>query len=1010
MRIRAYILTGILIALPFCVKADGEGRLYQYVRKDTVGRGEARLVSYLPGLSHYVPHVMRCYGRARSAHEHLWKIPTSLQPTLLFLSDMQDDGNGGASPLPSNFINVGMSPVNMSYCVMPTTERYSHLFEHEYTHIVLSDRPNKRDLRWRKVFGTKVVADNRFPLSMAWSYLTTPRWYVPRWYHEGMACFMETSMSGGIGRALGGYDEMYFRTMVQEGESFSSLVGLETEGTTRDFQMGANAYLYGTRFVNYIMMRYGWDKVAAFYNRTDSSKVFFSKQYKKVFGTLLGEDWKLWQEYERLHQQRNLELIKRYPITETEKISDKAFGSASSLVIDDSLHMAYTAVNYPGDVAHIERIDLCTRERKRLYNIDGPMLYQTAYLAFDRKRQRIIWTDRNAAMRGLRWRSVGGRSGVGDAVSRAGHLKYQRVSNIVYDNARDCLYGLLTNEGIVHIVRYDAALQQRTVLYTFNFGVSVSDLDVSHNGEMLSMTVIGTGGEHKLIIFNVDDLDNANYTYRTVCQLKDSNLSQFRFAKDDQSLVGTSYYTGVANLWRVDLKDSSMHLLSNVSDGLFAPTVTASDTLYAMQYCRNGFIPVRLKAKEITDCNAIEYLGQKVYDLHPEVAEIQKTMRDTSHISFSEVYDSLKAYIPLKEMVFQGAYPNVSGFTDAEGWNNVTPVVEYCLTFSDPIEMSKLNVAIGMSPWSHNPWKNRLHAAIDWRVGNLGFSAAWNKTDFYDLFGPTIRSRKGYDVGIEYGRQYTMQLPYQWYWNLSLNTYGDMDALPLYQNVSVGQSIKSFQTFGADIGASMVRTSLGGVMREQGYSWNVNAYSYLADGQFFPSVTASLAEGTLLPVMRNTSAWVYLSVGQHWGNRSAVFGKEYFGGFRNNRIDHGSVSRYREVNAMPGVNIDAIDTRSFCKLMGEVNFMPLRFHNAGLLFLYPTYTQLSLFATDLMADPWGSDAFRNHVSIGAQLNTEIVLFNYLNATLSLGYARCFNQNVSGMKRSTGEWLVTLKLL
>ena len=38
---------------------------------------------------------------------------------------------------------------------------------------------------------------------MLWFYLTTPREAAPRWYHEGLAVFLETWMGGGIGRAQG---------------------------------------------------------------------------------------------------------------------------------------------------------------------------------------------------------------------------------------------------------------------------------------------------------------------------------------------------------------------------------------------------------------------------------------------------------------------------------------------------------------------------------------------------------------------------------------------------------------------------------------------------------------------------------------------------------------------------------------------------------------------------------------------------------------------------------------
>ena len=61
---------------------------------------------------------------------------------------------------------------------------------------------------------------------------------------------METWLSGGIGRAQGGYDEMVFRAMVRDDAHFYSPVGVVSAGTASDFQTMTNAYLYGTRFVS----------------------------------------------------------------------------------------------------------------------------------------------------------------------------------------------------------------------------------------------------------------------------------------------------------------------------------------------------------------------------------------------------------------------------------------------------------------------------------------------------------------------------------------------------------------------------------------------------------------------------------------------------------------------------------------------------------------------------------------------------------------------------------------
>jgi hypothetical protein len=68
---------------------------------------------------------------------------------------------------------------------------------------------------------------------------------------------METWMAGGLGRAMGGWDEMVFRTMVRDDAYIYDVVGLESEGTSADFQTGANSYLYGTRFMTWLCYTYG---------------------------------------------------------------------------------------------------------------------------------------------------------------------------------------------------------------------------------------------------------------------------------------------------------------------------------------------------------------------------------------------------------------------------------------------------------------------------------------------------------------------------------------------------------------------------------------------------------------------------------------------------------------------------------------------------------------------------------------------------------------------------------
>lgn len=1007
--------------------------IYKYEQKDESGKPEATLAFFSKSLSLYIPHIIRQYETGKALHQQIWNLEKgTLQPPTILLTDWEDDGNGGVSPLPSNYILIGMAPSNMSYFISPNTERYAHLFRHEYTHTVMTDRPSPIDQRWRKFFGNKVVADPQYPLSAVWSWRTTPRWYAPRWYQEGIACFMETWLGGGVGRALGGYDEMNFRALANEAISrgdttlksnpMSTVVGLESEGTTKDFQLGSNSYLYGTRFVNYLVLKYGYDKLIAFYNRTPESHAFFARQFHEIYGRPLREVWDEWRSYEMQHQQENLQAIEQYELTPLTPLTETAWGSASPMVVDDSLGVAYAAVNHTGDFAHIEQINLVTGQKKRLCNIDGPMLYQTSYLTLDKKRQRLIYTDRNSGMRGLRTLSL--KDG------KTEQRKLQRVSNVVYDNANDCLYGLFSHEGVTSIVRYDASLEKVDALYRFPFGVSVSDLDISHDGTKLLMALTGLNGGQSLILFKTEDLNNATYNYQTLYTLKDGNLTQFRFSQDDSRIVGTSYYTGVANLWEIGMddlaikdlaiKDSTMAdsadakvepvLLSNVKTGLFAPYLMNDGTLYAYEFTPNGMLPVKLQHQPIEDCNAIELLGQKAYEQHPEIAEIRKLKQELPKIEFGEVYDSIKVYRPLRELRFQGSYVDLSGFTDLKAGNKVTPVLGYHITLSDPIGFNTLNVELGLSPWSNNAWENQVHAALEWKSFFWTVSAAWNKPNFYDLFGPTRHSRKGYQLGVSYDRTNTLMAPYLTSWGVSINAYGGMDELPMYQDVMVDEEIHAFQTVSAHYGASKTRTSLGGIQPEQGYSWDVSGYTYLAHGKLFPSITATLNEGVLLPYLRNTSAWLRMAVGQNFGETGSALGNEYFGGFQNNYVDKGAIYRYRTVNAMPGTSINAIEAHSFAKATAELNLQPLRFKNLGALCAYPTYAQLSLFATDLAVNAWENKRFNNYINVGAQANFQLTLFNYLSTTFSVGYAQLFSQQSSGLKRSSGEWMFSLKLL
>ena len=991
----------IIVLLLTLIPGISQGQTQTYFQYKT---DEATLVFFDKSLSRYIPHMIRMYQNGKALHQQIWTSDSIYQPEapLLLLTDWEDDGNGGATPLPRSLIQIGMAPLNMSYYINPSSERYRQLFKHEYTHIVMTDKYNRRDRNWRRFFGTKVGTDNSQPISALWSYLSVPRWYAPRWYHEGIACFMETWLSGGVGRALGGYDEMYFRSIINSGDKLFSVVGLETEGSTMDFQVGANAYLYGTRFVNYLTKTYGYEKMIQFYNRTADSRTFFGKQFRKVYGQSLRKVWNDWMEDEKKHQEENLAAIRQYPITETKPLTKKALGSVSPFVYAPATQKAYAVMNAPGDFAHMMEINLETGEQKRLNDIYGIQLYNPAYVALDIKGQRLIYTSNNAKMRGLEIYDIQQKKVVKKK-------KFQRINNIVYDNTHDCLYGLFSNGGTQSIVRLDSNLENPEVIYAFPFGMSVFDTDISHDGKWLSFTSQGDNGEHTLLLFNTQELAKAIFKPVKLVTWKDTNLGQFRFSLDDRYLIGSSYYTGVSNLWQVNIETREMEMLTNTDIGIFAPLEIAPGQLLALAFERDGLRPVTLKREVVKDANAVKLYGQLAYENNRKAMESVGLLRDSlPKINFGDVYNNITPYNVFKEMRFSGAYPVVTGFTDTEAWNHVTPVLGYRFSANDPVGLNSMKLTLGISPWSHHAWKNKVHADLEWRYYFWTLKAAWNHTNFYDLFGPMRSSRKGYMVSLAYDYANSLVSPYSRTWGFSLGAYGDMDALPLYQEIAV-QNVKSMQTASLYGNISKQRTSLGGIMPEQGYKLGLQGYGYLADGRFYPSVEATGDFGMLLPVDRNTSFWLRTVAGHNFGDAETVFGNTYLGGFRNNRVDNLNAFQYRTSLAMPGADIDAITAHSYAKATAELNLRPLRLNNFGALFCYPTWIQCSLFGTGLST--WNSGvSHQMYYSAGVQLTTELVFVNYLKTTLSFGYGHLFAPEGFSYGRHGNEFMISLKLL
>ncbi len=289
---------------------------------------DLRIVYYDPGEAHLVPHATQSFLSALATYNRLLGYVPYDRVNVL-LQDFSDRGNAGAMPAPRNRIFFDVAASSEPYETVSPGDRFAWTAAHELTHVVFWDSASPADARYRRLFHGKVDVDSAHPESLLYYYLTVPRATAPRWYQEGNAVFMETWLRGGVGRAQGGYDEMVFRAMVQDGARFYDPLGLVSEGTEIDFKTGANAYLYGTRFMDYLALTYGPERLLDWWQRVPTAGATMRTISSECTACPSIRSWTQWIDWEHGFQQQNLRAVHEHPITEFHDLTKKDLGGVS---------------------------------------------------------------------------------------------------------------------------------------------------------------------------------------------------------------------------------------------------------------------------------------------------------------------------------------------------------------------------------------------------------------------------------------------------------------------------------------------------------------------------------------------------------------------------------------------------------------------------------------------------------------------------------------------------------
>ena len=495
-------------------------------------------------------------------------------------------------------------------------------------------------------------------------------------------------------------------------------------------------------------------------------------------------------------------------------------------------------------------------------------------------------------------------------------------------------------------------------------------------------------------MLSIDALKKKDATALAKFDFAQSVPNDFIFSPDGRFIYGSSYLTGVSNIFRYELASGTVEAVSNTETGFFRPVPLGGDELLVFRYTGNGFVPTRITATPVADASPITFLGERLAADHPIVHSWN--VGSPLVIDYDALKKQQQPYKLLSGLRTESFYPIVQGYKD-------TAAVGMRFNVSDRVRLNRGSVAASFSPITDLPVSERLHLEGDYERYDWRGHASFNKADFYDLAGPTKTGRKGYDVGVGRSTTLVYDEPRKLTLDVDGSLSGNLDQLPDYQNVPV--DVDRLATIDAELSFSDTRKSLGAVDEETGTLWTLEAYGALVDRSPFASLEGSFDRGLALPV-DHMSIWFRQAAGFSPNDRQEAFANFFFGGFGNNYVDHLDEKRYREPYSLPGAELNEIPGRNFVKSMVELNLPPLRFDRFGTSGFYVPWLRAALFAGGLATNLDDRRAHRELLNGGVQIDLSISALSVLDLVLSFGAGIAVEQGYSPRH----EAMISLKVL
>jgi len=548
--------------------------------------------------------------------------------TEVILTDSTDDANGMTMIMPYNWIILYVVPPRSDSSLANYDDWLRTLITHEYTHLLYSDPARGF---WK-------------PFKLIFGKLISPQSVVPGWMREGFAVYNETAYTT-AGRGRASYTEMLVRTSILE-DDFPTID--EADGLGWKWPLYNTAYLFGGKFISYLVDKYGEDKFLDLNRRLQSSPLMsmVNHQARNVYHKTFYELWREWQadlktKYGELETQAEAQGL-----TATEDVVTPTWDEQFSVPepSPDGKKIAYIASS-PHRKTEIRVKDLETGEvdvikkadaNRISWSPDGSKLAYSAtssykkynvyfdlYLYdFEKKKAKKLTSGARARDPGFDGEGkeivyVEGKAGT-DVIKRM-NLESKEITAVTEPSPEYIHFG---------------------------------DPKFSPDGMTVAASVWQKGEGWKINLYSL----NGNWKKRLT---KGGGMETSPvWSKNGNQIFYTSDENGIPNIYRADVKSGATTKITNVLTGVFDPATVDGQKIYVREYHAKGFVISSFDAPVAIERKGEKQRGKKCDPLLCKEGEGEVDLpHPTSPYKGEEVdeYPSLK-YSPFGKSLFLPRY------------------------------------------------------------------------------------------------------------------------------------------------------------------------------------------------------------------------------------------------------------------------------------------------------------------------------------------------------------------